>query len=522
MKVLKDRLRPFFACAIIGVALLSLLGSCVTPVTQGPAANQPATQTAVTTTVVTTSTVASTETVSPATTVATRTQQITPTVGVTATTATTHTGSSSTTSSVSSVAAVQEKYKDIPVGFTKEGFAYRGNPDAPITMLEYSDYQCPFCERYFVQTEAAVDEAYVRSGKMRVIFRDFPLVQLHPNAPAAANAALCVADQGATKFWSMHDQLFRTQAEWANLADPKPYFLKLVQAAGLDATQYTKCMTSNAKAATIEQSLAEGQKVGINGTPSFQFVRAATKEVFPLVGAQPYDQFANLIDALVAGKKPEQPQAQAPAAKPGDQKIPVWATAEGLKPDPKRPGYDMAGDEIRGNPDAKVVVVEFSDFQCPFCRRHVQETQPTLDKTFVDTNKIFWVFKNFPLSIHPQAPAAAIAAECASDQNKFWEMHDILFKDATPWSISDPNPIFSGFAKQLGLNGDQFTKCLSDTSDSSAQARVKSDMQDGAQFVQGTPTFIVLFGGQGRIIPGALPVDRFTKVLQDAIDGKMK
>lgn len=539
MKVPTHRnLQWYFICVLVGVALVGVIGSCAAPGTQAPATSQPtappeATATtavttatvAVTSTVITTATTTSTTTVAPTATVAstttvtptttsvtTATQPVTPTTAVTSTSMTTHTESVAAT--------VQEKYKDIPVGFTKEGFAYRGNPDAPITMLEYSDYQCPFCERYFVQTEAAIDEAYVRSGKMRVVFRDFPLVQLHPNAPAAANAALCVADQGAVKFWNMHDQLFRTQSEWANLPEPKPYFLKLVQALGADVAKYTECIDSKAKAATIEQSLAEGQKLGITGTPSFQFVRVATNEGFPLVGAQPYDQFANLIDALVAGKKPEQPQAQ--ANPPGDQKIPVWATAEGLKPDPKRPGYDMAGDEIRGNPDAKIVVVEFSDFQCPFCRRHVQETQPTLDKTFVDTDKIFWVFKNFPLSIHPQAPAAAVAAECAADQNKFWEMHEILFKDATPWSIADPNPVFGGFAKQLGLNVDQFTKCLSDTGDNSAQKRVQSDMQDGAPFVQGTPTFIVLFGGQGRIIPGALPLDRFTQVLQEAVDGKMK
>jgi len=304
------------------------------------------------------------------------------------------------------------------------------------------------------------------------------------------------------------------------LPDPKANFVKLAEKAGADTAKYTKCIDSNAKTATVEKSFAEAQKAGFGGTPSFQFVRTATNEAFQLVGAQPFDQFASMIDTLVAGKKPEQPKAD--TAQQGDQKIPFWATAEGLKPYPKRPGYNMAGDEIRGNPDAKVVVIEFSDFQCPFCRRHFQETEPTLDKTFVDTNKIFWVFKNFPLSIHPQAPAAAVAAECAGDQSKFWQMHDLLFKDATPWSISNPNPVFTDMAKQLGLNIDQFGKCLNDTGDNSAQKRVQSDMQDGAQFVQGTPTFIVLFNGQGRIIPGALPVERFTQVLQQVLDGKMQ
>ena len=87
----------------------------------------------------------------------------------------------------------------------------------------------------------------------------------------------------------------------------------------------------------------------------------------------------------------------------------------------------MAGDEYRGNTDAKVTVIEFSDFQCPFCKQHVEETQPALDEEFVDSGKVMWVFKHFPLSIHPQAPAAGAAAECAADQGKFWEMHELLF-----------------------------------------------------------------------------------------------
>ncbi|CAN5627850.1 hypothetical protein BH10CHL1_BH10CHL1_02530 [soil metagenome] len=514
--------------SLVGVALVAVLAACAPVSTQAPnvsestpqavatATNQLTVTVEATTALTETTEVTPTNTVT-ATPVVTDTAVATSTTGVTATATTTATEIATGTSSSTLVST--EKYKDIPVGFTKEGFPYRGNPDAPIVMYEYSDYQCPFCSRYFTTTEPVIDESYVRSGKLRVVFRDFPIVQLHPNAPAAANAANCVAAQGAAKFWTMHDQLFQTQGEWSNLPDPNAYFAQLAEKAGADSASYTQCVESGAKTAFVQSGVAEAEKTGFSGTPSFQFVRTATNESFPLVGAQPVEQFAALLDTLVAGKKPEQAQAE-PAAPQGDQQIPVWATAAGLKPDPNRPGYTMAGDEYRGNPDAKVIVVEFSDFQCPFCRRHVQETQPALDKTFVDTNEIFWVFKNFPLSIHPQAPAAAVAAECAADQGKFWEMHELLFKDATPWSISDPNPVFSELAKQLGLNTDQFTKCLSETGEASAQQRVQSDIADGKSFVQGTPTFIVLFNGEGRIIPGALPVDRFTTVLQQVVDGK--
>jgi protein-disulfide isomerase len=408
---------------------------------------------------------------------------------------------------------VTERFKDLPVGFTAEGHPFRGAPDAPITIYEYSDFGCPFCARYFVQTEPALDDAFVRDNQVRVVFRDFPIVQLHPTAPAAHVAALCVAEQGsAAAYWEMHDEIFATQTVWTNLADPQPHLVRLADRVGVDMARFEDCVASGAMDARIEQSLAEGQALGVTGTPTFNFVREATSENFLLVGAQPYEQFAGMITALVAGETPTQAEQ---AAAGGDPQIPFWATAEGLVPDPERPGYTLAGDLYRGNPDASVVVIEFSDFQCPYCRRHVQETQPVLDEEFVETDQVMWVFKHFPLTMHPQAEAAGVAAECAGDQQQFWEMHDLLFEHVEDWSVSNPMPVFTGYAETLGLDMDQFNACAAD---GEAQARVQQDLNEGLPFVQGTPTFIVLFNGDGRIIPGALPADRFSEALQQIID----
>ncbi|HRW10213.1 MAG TPA: thioredoxin domain-containing protein [Caldilineaceae bacterium] len=407
-------------------------------------------------------------------------------------------------------------YKGIPVGFTQEGFPYRGSPDAPIVMYEYSDFQCPFCSRYFVQTEPAIDESYVRSGQVRVVFRDFPLAQLHPNAPAAHVASLCAADQGIEAYWQMHSRLFQTQSEWNESTNAQSYFSTLAEELGLDMESYQACVESGEKEALVAQGVMEAQALGFNGTPSFHIVRDATNDAYPLIGAQPYDQFAAILDALIAGETPQVASEESGSDGGGNGEIPYWATAEGLQPDPDRPGYTMAGDEYRGNPEAAVVVIEFSDFQCPFCRRHVQDTQPTLDEKFVETDQIFWVFKHFPLSIHPQAPAAGVAAECAANQDNFWEMHELLFERLSDWSISNPNPIFVELAGELGLDVDAFTSCLDDET---VAQRVQEDMNAGAAFVRGTPTFIVLHDGQGSIIPGALPVERFTEILQQVLDG---
>ena len=407
----------------------------------------------------------------------------------------------------------QETYLGIPVGFTAEGYPYRGSPDAPITVNEFSDYHCPFCSRHTTQTEPALIESYVRTGQARIIFRDFPLAELHPNAPVAHTAALCVADQSASLFWAMHDQIFRTQQQGTASADPAQFYTDLAQTIGADMDAYAACLAGGETAPVIAKGLEDGRVIGFTGTPSFQFVRTATDESFTLVGAQPYDVFAQWMDTLLAGGAPTDPSAQQQPEAP--QGIPFWASAEGLAPDPDRPGYNVAGDQYRGNLDAPVVIVEFSDFQCPFCQRHVEDTQPTLDEQFVATGEILWVFKHFPLSIHPQAPLAGVASECAAEQGQFWEMHHALFSNSDLWGVSDPVPGLTSLAEDLALDMDQFSACLADQA---MMDRVNSDLADGAPFVQGTPTFIVLYGGQGRIIPGALPLDQFADALRQMVD----
>jgi protein-disulfide isomerase len=407
-----------------------------------------------------------------------------------------------------------ESYKGIPVGFTDDGYPYRGEPDAPITMFEFSDYQCPFCNRYFVQTEPALDEAYVRSGQVRVVFRDYPIVELHPNAPAAHLASVCVAEQGSAElYWELHAALFRSVEEWQASATPNDIFARLAEEAGADVAQLQSCLADPAQTALVDERVNQAVQLGYNGTPTFQFLRHEDGAIFTLVGAQSFDTFAELLDAVLAGETPqtEEPQAQ----QEGSNEVPFWATAEGWTPDPDRPGYNMAGDQYRGNLDASVTIVEFSDFQCPYCKRHVEQTQPALDATFVDTGKVLWVFKHFPLSIHPQAPAAGVAAECAAEQGQFWEMYHLLFKDTTIWSIPDPSNIFIDLAGQLSLDTEAFAACLEDTEIAS---RVDSDMQEGAQFVRGTPTFIIIYGNQGSIIPGALPEERFVEILNGVLD----
>lgn len=405
-------------------------------------------------------------------------------------------------------------YNDIPVGFTPEGYPYRGDPDAPVTVQEFSDFLCPFCARHVAQTEPGLLEQHVKDGQVRFIFRDYPIVSLHPTAPRGHQAARCVAEQGAASFWAMHDRLFQEQAQWQSLPDPTEYLAGAAQAIGADMTAYAECMTSGRTVAAVDQGVAEAQTLGLTGTPSFRFNRTGNEAAYTLVGAQPLDAFTQWISALAAGGEPPVEPTPAPP------ELPFWAKPEGLAADPERPGFTMAGDPYKGNPDAVMTVVEFSDFQCPSCQKHVLEVQPEVDKAFVDTGEIRWVFKNLPLQEHPQAPAAAAAAECAGEQGQFWEMHDLLFEQTEKWAIDDPDTALVQLADELALDSQSFSACLSSRT---ALERVLADIYDAQNVTNSTPTFIVLYGGQGRATRGARSSAEFMQTLQALLeDAKAK
>jgi len=178
------------------------------------------------------------------------------------------------------VAAVKVMLEPPRIKMDAGGGPTKGPETAPITIIEYADFQCPYCTRALASLKQ-VEEKY--AGKVRVVFRDFPLSQIHPNAAKAAEAGACANDQG--KFWPMHDRLFANQTKLA-VADLKQHATDL----GLDAAAFGTCLDSGKHAAEIKKSVEEGQRYGLSGTPSF-FINGRL-----LVGAQPYEGFAQVID----------------------------------------------------------------------------------------------------------------------------------------------------------------------------------------------------------------------------------
>ncbi len=171
----------------------------------------------------------------------------------------------------------------------------KGDTDAPVTIIEFSDFQCPFCQRFFQQTLGQIEEDYIDTGKIKFVYRDLPLDSLHPNARPAAIAAECADEQG--KFWEYHDLLFEKQSEWGRLSisDAKNTFIQYAADLGLDSG-FDTCLDSPEIAAEVNKDFQDGQSLGVTGTPTF-YIGTEEGGFIKVVGAQPYSVFQSAIDA---------------------------------------------------------------------------------------------------------------------------------------------------------------------------------------------------------------------------------
>jgi protein-disulfide isomerase len=172
----------------------------------------------------------------------------------------------------------------------------KGNPDAPVTVIEFSDFQCPFCSRFYTQTLPALEENYIDTGKIKLVYRDLPLDNLHPNARPAHIAAECADEQG--KFWEYHNILFDNQAQWNKLssADLSSQLNQYATTLGLESANFDSCLSSQTIANEVNADYLQAAQYGATGTPTF-FIGNEKDGFIRLVGAQPYSSFQAVIDA---------------------------------------------------------------------------------------------------------------------------------------------------------------------------------------------------------------------------------
>ena len=362
----------------------------------------------------------------------------------------------------------------------------RGPADALVTIVESSDFECPFCKRAF-PTLKQLEEAY--PGKLRFVFKHNPL-PFHPRAmPSAIATEAARAEGGDARFWAMHDALFAAPS----LDDAA--IAKAAADARVDPAKVKDAVAAGKYRDRIERDQRLVQGVGAAGTPTF-FINGRK-----LVGAQPLEAFRAMVDeelkkaeGLVReGVAPSQVYARImEKAASAPVMVPGAAQAPGAQPAPAPPAQPPAAppavyrevkfrpdDPARGPANAKLTVVLFSDFQCPFCAR-VEPSLKQLEEAFPGQVRIVW--KHQPLPMHPDALPAAFAAEAAREQGKFWQMHARLFENQRALDGAS----LARYAKEIGLDVRRFQQALTAKK---AEARIQEDRRLAeAVDASGTPT----------------------------------
>ena len=385
----------------------------------------------------------------------------------------------------------------------------KGPEDALVTIVHWSEFQCPFCSRVRPTISRIMNEY---RGKVRFVWRNNPL-PFHQNAKPAAILAMEAFEQGgADKFWEVHDLLFENQRALAR-ADLERY----AEQAGLNMAQVRAALDNEEHMDVIGADQRLAQSLGARGTPAF-FINGRQ-----LMGAQPFERFKEVIDdeirraeALVERGTPAT-QVYAALTRNGRTSPPPPAAAKNKNPErPARRQPDpnavykveLTGElPQRGPDDALVTIVEFSDFECPFCGR----VEPTINSILEEYGRdVRVVWMNNPLPFHRNAKPAAIAALEAFEQGgseKFWQMHAKLFENQR--GLTREN--LERFAQEIGLNMAQFRAAL----DNEEHADAIEQQQGLARGLgaTGTPSFFI----NGRNLRGAQPLERFKAVIDEEL-----
>jgi protein-disulfide isomerase len=368
----------------------------------------------------------------------------------------------------------------------------KGPTDALVTIIEFSDFECPFCSRV-EPTLTKLEEEY--KNDVRVIWKDNPL-PFHKRAKPAAYLARYAYETGGNKaFWNVHEALFANQK---NLEDDG--LEQIATKAGLNWKKAKAAIDSGKYNDRVDASLDLGSDFEVRGTPHF-FINGRR-----LSGAQPYEKFKELVDAQLAAAKAVEAKG-VPRAKVYQELMKTAkAPAAPEKKDVPAPGKDSP---FKGPENAKVVIQEFSDFQCPFCSR-VTPTMEQILKEYPNDVKIVW--RNMPLDFHKDAPLAAEAALEAFAQggNKaFWKYHDTLFGNQKALSRAD----LEKYAADIGLDVERFKAALDS---GKHKERIQKDIEIAKKIgVSGTPAFTV----NGYFVSGAQPFQQFDKAIKLAQKG---
>lgn len=348
------------------------------------------------------------------------------------------------------------------------GFPSKGPEDAPITIVEFADFQCPYCR----QLEGVLGQVLDAYGdEIRFVYRHYPLTNLHPGAQIAAEASMCAEEQG--RFWDLHEAMF------ANPAAIAPSYLKqTARDLGMDGKAFDECLDAQRYKDRVDEDARAARALGLTGTPGL---------------------FVN--GRFVAGV----PEAESLGQLVVDEMRRVGQPIEPRELQPIRVAVEADGFPSKGPADAPVTIVEFADFQCPYCLRIL----PVLEDVLANYgDRIRFVYRQYPIAaLHPEAQKAAEASLCAEEQGKFWEMHDAMFLNQAALGVSD----LKETARYVGMDGGRFNACL----DSGRYAEpIARDIEAGRRAgVSGTPSFFI----NGRFLDGIQSYETMAGIIEDEL-----
>lgn len=394
-----------------------------------------------------------------------------------------------------------------------------GPSDAPVTVVAFIDYQCPYCARAHEILEQVLEKY---GEKVRIVFKHNPLA-FHPDAELAAQAVLAARDLG--KFPEMHRKLLANQSEL-----DRDKLIEYAAEVGLDSGEFQTALDSGHFADVVKADVALAEKVGVNATPYF-FVNG--REVR---GAKPLQAFSRIIDEELAGPKaptrwieriePTEMKTKQTRVEPEDL-LPagsadamilrhiseVHKELRSLREEVKQlrsamaqmarqqvgqgegafrasgvvPTVSLDDDPVRGSQDAKVGIVVFSDYQCAYSRKAALHVLPAVQKAYIDTGKVQLILRDCPQDYHTQAKGAAVAANCAGKQGHYWEMHDALFQRDGALSPS----VYEDIARELKLDLAEFRGCVKDPAELEEVEADRKDADSSGLGLRVTPTFFI-------------------------------
>ena len=381
-----------------------------------------------------------------------------------------------------------------------------GADDALVTLVLFDDFECPFCSRLY-GTYEQLKKDY--EGKIRIAFVNLPL-GFHKKAKDAAYLAAAAHKQG--KFWEVYSFLFTKQKEWNRVPDFTEWLETNKADIPADWETLKKDMEDKATTKIVEEDIKTATALGLRGTPA-SFVNGRF-----ISGALPIESFKKVIDEELKKAEGKGLKGDALYREIIKEGKPAIAKANGNKAEKEDPNkvyhIKLSGKEaVKGAKNPKVTIIEFSDFQCPFCSKAFATVEGVAGKY---KNDVKVVYKNLPLDFHKEAKPAALFARAVKNlygDEKFFQVASILYAKQKEWN-SNSEEKFAAYAKEIGAD---WAKVKAEAAKPETEEAVSEDIREaGNHNLRGVPAFFV----NGRKVAGAKPAEFFENMIESIIKEK--